>query len=115
MSFTMNLEKMVDWERNKAVYLLRVAEDLGMKVFDGSVGELSVNPNSGYTYLFSENYSFVLYMPISCELKKEDVMLLWTDLESGTEEVTELGDMTLEQINDWVLGNENMYKGADDE
>lgn len=95
------LDKMVDWERKKAIYLLGVAEDLGMDTSD--YGVLAVNPNSGYTYLWLEDYSFTLYMPINCELKKSDVCALWTNPEDGEEIETDLSvHPTLEDLETWA-------------
>ena len=79
-----DLSKMCDWERKKAVYLLGIAEDLGMNT--SRYGQLAVNPNSGYTYLWLEDYNFSLFMPIECELKKSDVLAIWSCLECGKEE-----------------------------
>ena len=59
------INEMCGWERQKAVYLIGVAESLGMDL--DSYGEVAVNKNSGYTYLWSEDYNFSLYMPINCE------------------------------------------------
>lgn len=70
------LSEMCDWERKKAVFLMGVAEnDLGMDL--SGYGEVAVNQNSGYTYLWIEDYNFSLYMPINCELKKSDIYALW--------------------------------------
>ena len=79
---------MCDWERKKAVFLMGVGEDLGISIND--YGEIAVNPNSGYTYLWSENYNFSLYMPINCELQKGDIHALWSCPECGQEEETSL-------------------------
>ena len=83
----MNTEKissMCDWERKKAVFLMGIAEnDLNMNLSD--YGEIAVNENSGYTYLWLENCNFSLYMPISCELKKTDICALWSCSNCGEE------------------------------
>jgi len=55
------------------MYLQKIALGLGMKL-DGS-GEIGVNKSSGYTYLWLEDYSFVLYLSIACELEKHDVWI----------------------------------------
>ena len=85
---TENLNKMCDWERKKAIYLLSVAEDLGINT--SSYGELDVNSSSGYTYLWVEDYNFSLYMPINCDLVKTDIYALWSCSECGQEEETSL-------------------------
>ena len=83
-----NLNNMCDWERKKAIFLLKVADELDFNL--NTYGELSVNQNSGYTYLWSENYNFTLYMPIDCELRKEDIYALWSCPECGEEIETQL-------------------------
>ena len=70
-----NLDTMCDWERKKAIYLLSIAESLGMDL--KSYGEFAVNQNSGNTYLWLEDYNFSLYMPINCDLVKTDIVALW--------------------------------------
>lgn len=85
----------------KAIFLQKVAVDLGIDLT--GYGELSVNPNSGYTYLWLGKYNFTLYMPISCELKKSDVVALWTNLENGEEIKKGLTiRTTLEQLENWA-------------
>jgi hypothetical protein len=86
MEFKLN--DMCDWERKKAVFLMGVAEELGIQL--DSYGEVAVNNNSGYTYLWNENYNFGLYMPINCELKKEDIYALWSCSYCGQEEKYQL-------------------------
>ena len=96
-----NLNDMCDWERKKAIFLMGVAEDLGIKL--NSYGEVAVNKNSGYTYLWSEDYNFSLYMPINCELEKSDINALWSCSYCGQEEETSLKDGdTLEDIQDRI-------------
>ena len=60
----MNLDKlntMCNWERKKAIYLMEIAENkLNMNL--SNYGEIAVNQNSGYTYLWLEDYNFTLYM-----------------------------------------------------
>lgn len=96
-----NFEQMTDWELDKANFLIQTARQLGMSL--QSYGEVSVNPNSGYTYLWSEIYPFTLFMPISCELKREDVYVIWTaeDGEEIEESLFHFED--LESIEDWVI------------
>lgn len=78
-----NFEKMTKWELEKAMYILVQAKELGMDM--AGYGELDVNPNSGYTYLWLEDYDFSLFMPINCDLKRKDVYMLYTDFETGEE------------------------------
>lgn len=78
-----NFETMTDWELDKANFLIQTARKLGMNL--KFYGEVSVNQNSGYTYLWSECYPFTLYMPITCELDKENVYVLYTNIRNGDE------------------------------
>lgn len=93
-------ENMVTWERKKAVYLMEVAEDLGMDT--SSYGTLAVNPNSGYTYLWLEDYNFTLYMEINCKLCRDDVWVSIYNFDNGDEAETELGNMDMEEIQEWI-------------
>ncbi len=85
---TVTYENLVSWEQEKAVYLQKIAIELGMDL-DGQ-GEIGVNRYSGYTYLWLEDYSFVLYLSIACELKRRDVWVLTTDNATGEEFEEEL-------------------------
>ena len=106
---TENLNKMCDWERKKAIFILGEAEKLGMNT--GSYGELAVNQNSGYTYLWIEDYCFTLYMPISCELVKTDIYAMWTNSNDGEEVEIELKeDTTLKDLEDWAEKQEKEIK-----
>ena len=101
------LEDMCDWERKKAIFLMGEAEKLGYSLKD--YGEVAVNTTSGYVYIWSENYNFSLYMPISCELVKTDIYALWTNLEDGEEiEMPLKEDTTLKDIEEW---SESLEKG----
>jgi len=95
-----NLTQMTDWELDKAIFLIQTARQLGINL--QSYGEVSVNQNSGYTYLWSEDYPFTLFMPINCELKRDDVFVIWTaeDGEEIEESLFHFED--LEAIEDWV-------------
>ena len=84
------LDKMGDWERQKAVFLIGLADKLKMNL--DSYGEVAVNETSGYTYLWIEDYNFSLYMPINCELVKHEVIALWSCSECGQEEEYTLKD-----------------------
>jgi hypothetical protein len=94
------LNDMCDWERKKAIYLLSVADDLNMNL--DCYGELAVNNNSNYTYLWLKDYNFSLYMPIDCELTKKDVRVLWTNSDDGEEREISLGDKDLNDIEKWI-------------
>ena len=90
---------MGEWEQRKALYLQSVALDLHIDL-DNMI-EVGVNPNSGYTYLFSYELPFVLYLPISCELNKNDVWVLTTDNMTGEEYERTLGDATQSDLELW--------------
>ena len=97
-----NLKTMTLWELEKAMFLLKTARELNMDI---STSELivSVNNNSGYTYLWSENYNFTLYMPISCELTREDVYVLWTNSENNEEIEENFSEFfNLKDIENWA-------------
>ena len=107
MEFKLN--EMCDWERKKAIFLMGVAEDLGYNLKD--YGECAVNKNSGYVYVWSENYSFSLYMPINCELVKSDIYALWTNSINGNEEEMSLtNNTTLKEIDEWAESLEEKTK-----
>ena len=93
---TTNYNSMTSWEIEKASYLILTAKQLGMQL--DSYGEVSVNPNSGYTYIWLEDYGFSLYMPINCDLQRKDVYVLFTDYETGEETEESLEHFT--NIND---------------
>lgn len=97
-----NYESMVAWEQQKAVYLQQTALNLDMDL-DGH-GDIGVNRSSGYTYLWMEEYSFVLYMPIYCELQPSDVWVMYMDSETGEEfedTLDSIGD-THHALDAWV-------------
>jgi len=99
----MNLDftKLEGWELTKAIYLIQKAKELGMTL-DG-YGEIAVNQNSGYTYLWSEDYPFTLYMPINCELSNDDVYVMHTDTYNGDETEKTLSEFNgINEIYDWV-------------
>lgn len=94
------LDDMCDWERKKAIYLLSIADELGMDL--SGYGQLAVNQNSGYTYLWLEDYNFTLYLPINCELNKEDVQAMWTSPEDGEEREISINGYSLEELEKWA-------------
>jgi hypothetical protein len=97
-----NPENFCEWELDKANYLIKVARRLGMNT--KGYGELNVNPNSGYTYLWLEDYCFTLFMPISCELKKSEIYALWINSNDGHEEEISLTEETiLEDLENWCV------------
>ena len=96
------LQKMCDWERKKAIYLLNVAENY-LNMDTSGYGELSVNQNSGYTYLWLEDYNFTLFMPINCKLQINDVYVLYSDLDTGIETENSLNEFNnINEIYKWI-------------
>jgi hypothetical protein len=95
-----SLNKMCGWERQKAMFLIQTAENLGMDI--DCYGEIGVNQNSGYTYLWLEDYQFCLYMPINCELTKGDIWASYSSPENGEEFEIELGKKTLTELEGWA-------------
>lgn len=95
-----NFETMCDWELDKANFLIQTARQLGMNL--QSYGEVSVNQNSGYTYLWSEDYPFSLFMPISCDLKREDVYVIYTSHDGEEIEESLYHFEDLDDIMYWV-------------
>ena len=101
-------DKMGSWERQKAVYLIGICEDLGYNL--NGYGEVNVNENSGYVYVWCEDYNFSLYMPITCELIKNDVYALWTNSYNGNEEEISIKDMDLNDIEKWAEEHEKAVR-----
>lgn len=85
-------EKLQGWELEKALYLIKVANQINMQLSEYTI--VDVNNTSGYVYLWEENYNFSLFMPINCELQKSDVYALYTDSMNGEEFDISLIDVT---------------------
>ena len=96
------LDKMCDWERKKAIYLLGIAENhLGMDC--SGYGDLAVNENSGNTYLWLEDYSFCLYLPINCDLRISDIRVCYSDTYDGEESIKDLSEFAnVREIERWT-------------
>lgn len=96
-----NYKEMDRWESEKAVFLQKTAIELGMDV--SGKGTVDVSPNSGYVYLWLEDYSFTLYMPISCELIKTNVSAIWSNPQDGEEmEFNLRKPTTLRHLEEWA-------------
>lgn len=95
-------EKLQGWELEKALYLIKVANQINMQLSEYTI--VDVNNNTGYVYLWDENYNFSLYMPIIyCDLIKDDVYALYTDFDNGDEHEIDLSSITdVEQIENWI-------------
>ena len=97
----LNNKNMCSWELQKAGFLISEAGKLGMNV--SGYGFVDVNPNSGYTYIWLEDYNFTLYMPINCELVKTDIYALFSCPVDGEEEEMQLEDNTrLVDLEKWA-------------
>ena len=83
-------------EQRKALILQEKALSLGIDLADCEIG---VNPTNGNIFLWSEWYSFSLYIG----LYSDTVYVLFiTDFETGEEHEEELSNFnTLEEVEDW--------------
>ncbi len=54
-----NYKDMCKWEMEKGIFLQKIAVDLGMDLT--GYGFVESNKNSGYTYLWLEDYQFTVY------------------------------------------------------
>lgn len=98
---------MTNWECQKSAFLILQAAQLGMQIDDAYI---DVNPNSGHTYLWSENYGFTLYMEINCDLVIDDIYVLWSNPEDGEEIESRLTNFNnLNDIYRWLQELENEY------
>lgn len=89
-----------DLSRNvvrKIGLLITKASDLGMDV--GGYGMADENKNSGYVYIWLEDYSFTLYIGPSGD---DEIYALWTDPEDGEEHEIEVKGKSLNDLYDWV-------------
>jgi hypothetical protein len=96
--------KMCQWEREKAVFLMSIAEDRFNLDLEG-YGELGINENSGNVYLWLEDYPFTLFMPINCELKLKDVQVMAINNETGEEfegDIIDMVPLNCETLEKWA-------------
>jgi len=107
-----NFNNMGEWETEKALYLCKVAKStLNWKL--NGYGICDVNPNSGYTYLWLEDYPVCLFMPINCLLCESDIFVLYTDSYNGTEYEEQLDCFAdMNEIYKWVADIEAHEKHA---
>ena len=98
-----DIMKLTQWEREKAVFLMGIAEERFNLDLEG-YGELGMNENSGNVYLWLEDYPFTLFMPINCKLKLEDVWVMAINNETGEEFERNLERKdTIETLEDWAF------------
>ena len=96
-----NLSELGNWERQKAIFMMHIAEQFGLKL--SKYTELGANLNSGNTWLWDEDWSVCLFMPINCELKASDIWVCWSNPESGEEHELQLSEFdNILEMNKWV-------------
>lgn len=76
--------------------LITKASDLGMDV--SGYGFADENPNSGYVYLWLEDYSFTLFI----DLGSDDIQAIWSNPYDGQEVEITVGNMSLFDLEEWV-------------
>ena len=76
--------------------LITKASDLGMDV--SGYGFADENPNSGYVYLWLEDYSFTLFI----DLGSDDIKALWTNSDDGEEIEITVDEMSLDDLHEWA-------------
>ena len=81
----------------KIALLITKASDLGMDI--SGYGFADENQNSGYVYIWLEDYSFTLFM-LPCG--DDEIYALWTNSDDGEETEIEVGTMTLFDIEHWA-------------
>jgi hypothetical protein len=92
-----NNKNLCNNELRKIALLMTKASDLGMNL--SSYGFADVNKNSGYTYLWLEDYPFTLFI----DLNTDKIWAVWSHPEDGEETFTEvIEDTTLDSLYDWV-------------
>jgi hypothetical protein len=81
----------------KVAKILTKAVDLGMDLSgDGYADE---NKSSGHVYLAMTDYNFTLFISLGAD----DIQALWFSSVDGEEVETEVGDMTLDDLENWSI------------
>jgi hypothetical protein len=95
--------KIGPWEFEKISYIFRaVRERFGIDLWVHGT-QVGVNPNSGCSWVWNEDYPVSWYMPINCELRHEDVYALWSNPENGDEHECEISAFnSADDIWEWV-------------
>lgn len=107
-----NFNNLGEWETEKALYLCKVAKSTLDWNLSG-YGMCDVNPNSGYTYLWLEDYPVCLYMEINCNLCESDIYVMYTDMTNGQEYEESLDLFTdMDEIYKWVKAIEAHEQNA---
>ena len=76
--------------------LITKASELGMDV--SGYGMADENQNSGYVYIWLEDYMFTLYIGLG----SDDVSALWTNMNDGEETEIEVGSQSLADLESWA-------------
>lgn len=80
----------------KVALLITKASDLGMDI--SGYGEAAENQNSGYVYLWLEDYPFTLYIGLGSDI----VYALWSSSLDGREEEIDTELMSLYHLTEWA-------------
>ena len=80
----------------KIAKLLTKASDLGMDL--SGYGEANENKTSGHVYLFLEDYNFTLFI----SLGSDEIQALWYSSVDGEEIEIEVGEMSLNDLENWA-------------
>lgn len=80
----------------KVALLITKASDLGMDI--SGYGFADENPNSGYVYLWLEDYSFTLFI----DLGSDDIKAIWSSPNDGEEIEIKVGNMSLYDLELWA-------------
>ena len=81
--------------------LITKASDLGMYV--SGYGFADENQNSGYVYLWLEDYQFTLFIR---PCRDDAIEALWSDPYDGEEHEIDVGNMSLAKLTEWC---EDLY------
>ena len=87
---------------NRLAMLLTVISKLDMDI--SGYGQIDVNPNSNYLYVWAEDYPFTPYINSDNEIN-----FMWTCGYCGSEHAMKYveGETTLEAIEEWI---ESLYR-----
>lgn len=80
----------------KIALLITKASDLGMDI--SGYGQAGENGNSGNVYLWLEEYTFSLFIPLGGD---DAIHACWSSGYTDDEETIEVGAMTLRDLEDW--------------
>lgn len=82
----------------KVALLIIKASDLGMDI--SGYGYADENQNSGYVYIWLEDYPFTLFIRPCGD---DEIYALWTNSDDGEETETDVTDSTtLDELQEWA-------------